>query len=411
MKIFNKLLIIATVVIIGFSMTTCDNSGGGGDDSGGKDIKVTLLSVTVDGSITQATTQLTLTFNEPIEGLTYSDITLSGAPGVGKGTLTGSNPYYLPILNNTTSRSLKVSVSKSGYSINGSPKTVIVYIGNGDFLISSSGIEMCFVPSGSFQMGNPDTSVGNTDERPVHSVTLSDFYMGKYEVTQEQYQAVMGNNPSYFTSSPASGEVQNKRPVEQVNWYDALVFCNKLSIKEELSPAYKISGNTDPSAWGNVPYYDIATNKIIGNTTVWDAVQIVSGSTGYRLPTEAQWEYAAKGGEGSPNNYTYAGSNTVGDVWYKGNSSSKTHEVGKKTPNELGLYDMSGNVGEWCWDTYESYSSGVQTDPINTVSGSNRVIRGGSYSDSAEWVRSACRSPFYSYYVVDYGFRLVRPKD
>ena len=258
-------------------------------------------------------------------------------------------------------------------------------------------IDMVYVPGGSFEMGE----VG-IDNGPVHTVTLSSFYLGKYEVTQEQWTAVMGNNPSYFTGSPASGEVQNKRPVERVSWYDALVFCNKLSMREGLSPAYRISGSTDTEDWGTVPTI---------NDSTWDAVEVVAGSNGYRLPTEAQWEYAAKGGNGSPGNYTYSGSDTVDDVaWYESNSGNKTHEVGKKAPNGLGLYDMSGNVFEWCWDWYGSYPSGAQTNPEGADSGSVRVLRGGSWDYSAVFTRSFFR--YYYYPIIRYsdiGFRLVRP--
>jgi len=260
-------------------------------------------------------------------------------------------------------------------------------------------VEMIQIPGGSFEMGSDS---GESDEKPVHTVTLSGFYMGKYEVTQEQWTAVMGNNPSYFTSSPASGEVQNKRPVEQVSWYDALVFCNKLSMREGLSPAYRISGSTDPSDWGTVPK---------SSNSTWNAVVIVAGSTGYRLPTEAQWEYAARGGNGSPGNYTYSGSNTVGGVaWYSDNSGNKTHEVGKKAPNGLGLYDMSGNVWEWCWGWYGSYPSGTQTNPEGADSGSYPVIRGGCWEDPAVNTRSAIRvSRIPDYGSYHFGFRLVRP--
>jgi len=262
-------------------------------------------------------------------------------------------------------------------------------------------IEMVQIPGGSFQMGS---NSGNSYEKPVHTVTLSSFYMGKYEVTQEQWTAVMGNNPSNFKSSPASGEVQNKRPVERVSWYNALVFCNKLSMREGLNPAYKISGNIDPASWGTVPN---------GRHPTWDAVEIVAGSNGYRLPTEAQWEYAARGGNGSPGNYTYSGSDTVGDVaWYSSNSDSKTHEVGKKSPNSLGLYDMSGNVYEWCWDWFSEsyYSSSPANDPGGAGSGSSRVLRGGGWDNSAVGTRSAYRYGNYPYNWGDaVGFRLVRP--
>jgi len=360
------------------------------------DIPVTLNSVTADGSATQTTTKLTLTFDNPITGLLASDITLTGVSGVVKGTLSGSNPYILPINGFSSGGTLNVAVLKSGYTVSGSPKTATIYY----YL----GIEMVQIPGGSFEMGKElNTGSGYSDVTPVHTVTLSAFKMGKYEVTQEKYQAVMGSNPSSFKSSPASGEVQGKRPVENVSWYDALVFCNKLSILEGLTPAYSISGSTDPSEWGSVP---------TSSDSTWNAVEIVSGSTGYRLPTEAQWEYAAKGGNDTPGNYTYSGSDTVGDVaWYQINSGNKTHEAGKKLPNGLGLYDMSGNVWEWCWDWSGSYSSSAQTDPQGASSGSNRVERGGSWYNSTGGVRSAYRADNNPYNRSDrIGFRLVRPE-
>ena len=216
---------------------------------------------------------------------------------------------------------------------------------------------MVHVPGGSFQMG--DTAGGGVkEERPVHTVTLSAFFIGKYEVTQAQYQAVMGNNPSQFKGG--------NLPVECVSWYDAIEFCNKLSEREGLQPAYAVNGeNVD-----------------------WNR-----NADGYRLPTEAEWEYAAKGGNGSPGNYKYAGSNDVNSVaWYRDNSGKTTHAVGTKAPNGLGIYDMSGNVNEWCWDLYEKYLSGTQTNPVGASSGSYHVWRGGSWGLTAQSARSAWRN-------------------
>ena len=260
--------------------------------------------------------------------------------------------------------------------------------------------DMVFVPGGSYQMGKNLGSGGGSDVTPVHTVTLTGFYIGKYEVTQSQYQAVMGTNPSH-----SDGEGDNY-PVYFVSWYDALVFCNKLSTNEGLTPAYRINNSTDPTAWGSVP--------TISNSR-WDAVTIVSGSTGYRLPMEAQWEYAAKGGDPTATGwvgYTYAGSDNPDEVaWYNSSGDSTTKVVGTKAPNRLGIYDMSGNVREWCWDWYGSYSIGAQTDPQGASSGSYRVNRGGRWDFSAGNVRSAIRgnesSPYYRYGQM--GFRLDRP--
>ena len=243
---------------------------------------------------------------------------------------------------------------------------------------------MLLVQGGTFTMGSTS---GYSDELPLHQVTVSSFYIAKTEVTQGQWKAVMGSNPSYFTSVGDNG------PVEQVTWYSCISYCNKLSIKEGKTPVYSIGGNTSPSSW--------TSGTIVFDTT----------AKGYRLPTEAEWEYAAKGGN-QTHNYTYSGSNNVDSVaWYWdnwGTTANSTHTVGAKASNELGLYDMSGNVYEWCWDWYGAYSSTAQTNPTGASSGSYRLLRGGSWLHFQFFCRVSSRNNNYpdSNYI-NIGFRVV----
>jgi formylglycine-generating enzyme required for sulfatase activity len=224
---------------------------------------------------------------------------------------------------------------------------------------SPSGIKFMVVPGGSFAMGSP--SSGDSDERPVRQVTLTGFWLAATEVTQGQWQAVMGSNPS-----DTGRGIGSNNPVNNVSWNDAVIFCNKLSQKEGLQPAYTINGTS---------------------------VSLNSAANGYRLPTEAQWEYAAKGGEaGVRQNVAYSGSNDANAVaWYSSNSGSKTQPVATKAPNALGLYDMSGNVNEWVWDWKDTYPSTTQTDPAGPASGGRRVNRGGSWFSNATSLRPAYR--------------------
>jgi formylglycine-generating enzyme required for sulfatase activity len=260
--------------------------------------------------------------------------------------------------------------------------------------------EMVLINGGTFTMGSPTNEPQRSASEVQHQVTVSSFYMGKYEVTQEEYEAVMGWNPSQWKGY--------NLPVDQVSWYDALVFCNKLSMKEGLSPVYSINGNTDPARWGTVPTERNAT---------WNAATMVAGSNGYRLPTEAEWEYACRAGTTTPfntgNNITINEANYNGNHPYNNNTEGtyrqKTIVVGSFTPNAWGLYDMHGNVREWCWDWYEAYSTSTQTDPTGASSGSDRVGRGGGWFSYGQNVRSAYRingAPSYPY--IGVGFRLVR---
>lgn len=206
---------------------------------------------------------------------------------------------------------------------------------------------MVSVDGGTFRMGS---DYGDSDEKPVHTVTVSGFLISKYEVTFDEYDAFCEATGKSKPSDAGWG--RGKRPVIDVSWDDSVEYCNWLSQKEGRDPCYAISG-TNVSC-------DFSKN-------------------GYRLPTEAEWEYAARGGNLS-RGYMYAGGNSPdGVAWYDSNSGEQTHPVGKKVPNELGLYDMSGNVWEWCWDWYGDYGSAAQTDPRGPSSGYRRGLRGGSW--------------------------------
>jgi formylglycine-generating enzyme required for sulfatase activity len=218
---------------------------------------------------------------------------------------------------------------------------------------------MVWIPGGWFKMG-----YGTANPTIEHDVAVKGFWMSKYEVTQDLWDLVMKDtkytNPSAFKNNPASGEVQGKRPVDSVSFYQALVFCNYLSVKDGYTRVYRIKGSVIPYDWGDVP-----TSK----DASWDAVEIVPGSTGYRLPTEAQWEYACRAGTTT----YYSNGNTINTDtgWYTANSNNMTHQVGKKPVNGFKLYDMHGNVAEWCFDWYaENYGgTGTQINPTGPVSG------------------------------------------
>ena len=276
--------------------------------------------------------------------------------------------------------------------------------------------DMVTISGGTFLMGSddgsaipPNTSTAEPNRsanETLHSVALSGYSMGRYEVTQDEYAAVMGTNPSGFNT------VING-PVETVSWYDALVFCNRLSLLEGLSPVYSISSSIKPADWGAVP---------TSSSSLWDAVIMVPGANGYRLPTEAEWEYACRAGTTTAFNW---GTDQIMDTQanfdastspYNGSPTgtfrNTTTAVGTFPPNS-GLYDMHGNVFEWCWDWYgNNYYTAAGAggpDPAGPATGTYRMVRGGGWDGIGRYLRSAYRDFYYPYDSYNnIGFRVAR---
>ena len=239
---------------------------------------------------------------------------------------------------------------------------------------SSNNPEMVFVEGGTFVMGDHHDNMSWC--LPLHDVTVSDFYIGKYEVTQIEYETIIGNNPSFH--------IGENLPVEQLSWINAAQYCNALSIKEGLTPCY------DDTDWS----CNFAAN-------------------GYRLATEAEWEYAARGGIHHADDFRFSGCHEPDDLtnyaWYEGNSGYESHEVGEKLPNQLNIYDMSGNVWEWCNDWNSTYTTTSQTNPQGPSTGSERVNRGACWINIPDHNRLANRGSGAPTAISGLrGFRIVR---
>ena len=351
---------------------------GNNDNPGDEDIAISLVNTQASNVGTTSATLSCRIVKSNEQNLTQAELTtlMSKNPTAGFCLVEGTGT---PTKNNTTinctqsakqgngSMSGTFSNLKAGTQytvrawftkINGST----TYGSNSTFTTTqaSINIEMVTVQGGTFTMGatSEQGSDYDSDERPTHSVTLSSYQIGKYEVTHKLWKEVMGTNPSYFTGD-------DNRPVENVSWNDVQEFITKLNAK---------------------------TGK------------------NYRLPTEAEWEFAARGGKQSQG-YKYSGSNTIGNVaWYWDNANETTHPVGQKSPNELGIYDMSGNVWEWCGDYYGNYSKGSQTNPRGPLLRRCHVLRGGSWVNRADFCRVSYRGRSVSDNNRGYiGFRLVLP--
>lgn len=302
---------------------------------------------------------------------------------------TQNSPTYSSPINVSSTTTIKAKGFKNGWTPSSTASaTYTIKVVPPD--------NMVYVPGGTFTMGRT-TGSGDSDERPTHTVTLNSFYIGKYEVTQAEYSQYMPS-PNW-TSGYGLGD---NYPAYYLFWYAILKYCNLRSMAEGLTPCYTISGSTNPANWGEVP---------TSRNAAWDAAICNWNANGYRLPTEAEWEYAARAATNNPD-YLYSGSDDISAVaWYRINSGRSTHPVGTKAPNGIGTYDMSGNVWEWCWDWYSEsyYSSSPQHNPKGPENGSSRVLRGGGWNGSAAGCRVANRG-YHDPYVggFNYGFRLCR---
>jgi len=301
-----------------------------------------------------------------------------------------SQEYTNPIIV-SQNLTIKAKAFKTGWFDSGTASA--------SYLISFTLGQMIPVQGGSYFMGNVTGLGFYADETPEHLVTVSSFTIGRYEVTQLEWQNVMGSNPSFNAGNPYN-------PVENISWYEALVYCNRRSIQEALTPVYTISGSTNPDNWGPVP---------TTNSNTWNTATCNWSTNGYRLPTEAEWEFAARGGVNG-SNYLYAGSaNALEVAWFRANSQGASHIMGHLMANQLGTNDMSGNVNEWCWywylsNYYENSPTLNPTGPDSPGTDGWRTSRGGdwdSYNDDLVRIKNRDGKVPY-YHSMTFGLRIVR---
>jgi formylglycine-generating enzyme required for sulfatase activity len=429
-KIISRVLFGIALVVL---TTTCNNPFFPGK-SGGKAPVISLEDSNLSDTYCVKDEEITLTVG--VEGdeddFTYQWYSNTENSNEGGTSIYGATePGFDPPTNEvgTTYYYVVITNKRNGKTTKSDPVKVTVYpAGTPVETIREIANNMVQIPAGTFMMGSPATEPDRIEAREEqHQVMLTkNFKMSKYQVTQKQYRVVMGTLPSSLPSS--SYGVGDNYPVYYVSWYDAIVFCNKLSVMEGLSPVYSINSSTNPDDWGAVP---------TSSNAIWNEVTMVSGANGYRLPTEAEWEYACRGnyankatetntkpfgiGDGTkmisgmanfdvgyPYDLAHSPAGAYDDtsaIGYLG----KTTMVGNYQANNYGLYDMHGNVYEWCWDWFKADITMDTNDPTGAVTGTVRVLRGGSWIFDAQSLRSAIRGSrnpdFRNHYI---GFRLVR---
>ena len=387
MKKITKILAMLAIFALAFSFAGCKS-----DDSDSSDDDVTISGGSTSGNGSSNGSSSGSNTSGGNSGNT-SDNTSGGSSSGGSGSESGSTT------GGTTSGGGTESGTTGGTTSGGGSES-------GNTGGSSSGSSEQ-APEGFVKI--PAASIAETESLTSTSevfvsgrkLEIASFYMSDHPVTRGEYKAVMGSDPSEAKAYDKDGnkltgdDAVKNNPVNYISWYDALVYCNKLSIKEGLTPCYAIDGKTQPSEWSAVP---------TENDSTWDAATCDFTADGYRLPTEAEWEWAARGGE----SYTFAGSNDIKEVAWYINNTSGTRDVKTKKANGYGLYDMSGNVWEWCWDWYGSISSDMPA--TGPASGSRRCQRGGSWYDISNFARVVNRY-YYSPNGRNYnyaGFRVVR---